>query len=121
MRNNMKKVLTILNTFLLLQVLSSCGGNAPKPSMCDCKKVNRNLTEQAEVSLGLSGPDPELRAAAIRIMGNADDDPIDNPDRAAISCRVSYKNESSEWKKTTNDPNRSNIEDWPEFFTQKCN
>jgi hypothetical protein len=117
----MKKVLTILNIFLLLQVLSSCGGNASKPSMCDCRKVNKSLTEQAEDALGLSGPDPELRAAAIRIMGNADDDPIDNPDRAALRCRVTYKDEFTEWHKTTNDPNRMNGGEWTDFFTQKCN
>jgi len=117
----MKKVLTILKAFLLLLVLSGCGDNASKPSICDCKKVTKTLMQESEVALGLSGPDPELRAAAIRIMGNADDDPIDNPDRAALTCRVSYKNEFSEWKKTTNDPNRSNSGDWSDFYTQKCN
>ena len=91
--------------FLMVKFIS--GGSFGKPSACDCYLVER----------GAFGPDPNVREAAARIIGN--DNAIDNPDRAARKCRLDYYDEFEKWKKS-NDPNRSWSGDWQNFFQEMC-
>jgi hypothetical protein len=106
--NKIKYVKSISFLLLLFVIVSLTGcGNVGKPALCDCKIVE----------IGAFGPDPAVRSAAARIIGN--DDAIDNPDRASRQCQLEYFEDFKEWKKS-HDPNRSWTGDWQEFFTEKC-
>lgn len=100
--NNILKFCFAIVFFSLILI-----GCNQKPSACDCDIVQK----------GAFGPNPEVRAAAARIIGN--DNAINNPERAARKCRLDYSDEYNAWKKK-NYPDRTLSTEWEEFFSKLC-